>query len=134
MLTQEELNVYAERAAVLRALGFYSYEAYLKSDLWQEIRHKILAPAARCCGCNRKPTQVHHARYSMNVMMGKDVKYLVPVCGTCHHKSEFDNHGEKLGPQRATVKLNSIRRSNTKPYKKSSISRENLWRKILNIE
>ena len=48
MLTAEEQAVYAARDAALKKLGFSSYQTYLHSAIWQDIRRRVLLPSSRC--------------------------------------------------------------------------------------
>ena len=47
-----------------RELGFWCYKDYLKSDLWQEIRSRILPCKCRKCGVEAEC--VHHHRYTID--------------------------------------------------------------------
>lgn len=109
MLTPAEQYQYAQRNTIVRQLGFSSYKTYLLSALWKEIRHQILLPHTRCRACGNRATQVHHNRYLLKDMNGTCLDHLIPVCGRCHKKAEFNRIGSKIGPQRATKKLDQLR-------------------------
>lgn len=68
-----------------REAGFWCYRDYLKSDLWQEIRSRILP--CKCRRCDADAECVHHHRYTRENMAGDDIKHLVPLCTPCHLKS-----------------------------------------------
>jgi hypothetical protein len=118
MLTPDEAQQYRQRTTILKQLGFSSYDNYCHSALWATIRAKILVPQARCRACGAPATQVHHNRYRREDMDGSNLRYLIPVCSTCHQQAEFNRAGEKIGPQRATAKLDTMR-----------IEMQKIWRK-----
>lgn len=110
---------YGARNKNLRAMGFENYREYLKSEIWQRIRRLILREGVECVGgCGRAATQVHHGRYSRDVLEGRDLRHLYPICGGCHFRSEFTKAGEKLGPGRATKKLRRKAHRNGRPLKR----------------
>lgn len=80
---------YQERDAILRSLGFGSYKEYLRSMLWQVIRQRVLAASPACYGCGNPAKQVHHTRYTVDVLAGHDDSTLRSVCGGCHKTAEF---------------------------------------------
>lgn len=97
---------YAKRNAILREMGFSTYRAYLKSDLWRSIRERVLIRDGRKCRacCSKKPkrtaTQVHHQSYDHAAMRGENLEAMIAVCGYCHRKAEF-REGEKSNVQGA---------------------------------
>lgn len=98
--------VYSQRNCILKKLGYSSYQIYLKSDLWSDIRAKQLEKEPNCMSCGKKATQVHHTVYTHKVLDGRNDQGLHSVCGKCHFKSEFrEGDREKLNPKQATVKL-----------------------------
>lgn len=61
------------------------YEAYLKGDVWNIIRKRVLALFGnKCAGCRRKATEVHHRDYRPRVLRGEDDTPLVALCRSCH--------------------------------------------------
>ncbi len=87
---------YGGRSNTLRCIGFATYDDYLNSELWAGIRGVVLGthPLCAICGITRA-TQVHHQSYKKTVMLGENLKPLVPVCDTCHRKIEFTTTGHK---------------------------------------
>lgn len=82
---------YAARDANLRALGFSSYQAYLASEMWAEIRGKVLErDGEKCRLCGKPAGQVHHTSYAREVLAGRDLHRLAAICGGCHLYIEFD--------------------------------------------
>jgi hypothetical protein len=74
-----------ERSDVLFRLGFSDYKSYLKSDLWKDVRKKVMErDQYRCKFCNKKATHVHHEHYNLDTMSGKNLRHLHSVCKDCH--------------------------------------------------
>lgn len=87
---------YAERDALLRQLGFASYEVYQSSVLWAEIRLAVLNQSKfKCVLCSGHANQVHHASYSDDNLLGRSLRGLHPICNGCHREVEF-NGADKL--------------------------------------
>ena len=82
-----------------KQLGYSSYQAYLKSDLWQQIRVFVFNNIGReCIYCFDKATQIHHWRYNINCMRGKQealLRDLVPICAKCHKAVHFNGQTKK---------------------------------------
>lgn len=89
------------RKATLRSLGFASYQDYLASQLWAEIRRQVLADNTNCIRCRKPAEQVHHETYCLEVLAGRDRSKLHSICGNCHRKAEFDHRGRKTSLARA---------------------------------
>ncbi len=84
---------YVERNETLKEMGFTSYNAYLESDLWREIKRKMLSKtiAVRCRICLRRNAKtLHHSSYERSVLLGENLTPLVPICHGCHKAIEFD--------------------------------------------
>lgn len=75
-----------ERKQSLASLKFPSYQHYLRSPLWKQIRARVFARAeGRCEDCqDNPPTEVHHLSYGLGVMSGNDDLELRAVCSQCH--------------------------------------------------
>jgi hypothetical protein len=68
----------------LEALGYQTYEAYLKSDHWQRVRRlKFARNGARCEECGgRSRLEVHHLSYDR---LGRErLEDLKVLCRACH--------------------------------------------------
>lgn len=102
-------RAYAERSRALKLLGYRNYEDYLLSDTWARIRGDQLEKSPDCYGCGYRATQVHHGRYTVDILSGNDRRHLYSVCDGCHELAEFDE-GRKVGPSEATVRLKRRRR------------------------
>lgn len=108
---------YIERNDNLKALGFNSYDQYLRSELWKGIRDRMLAKHPRCYVCRRKASQVHHGAYRKVDLDGSTDRQLFSVCARCHRHLEFrKSDGHKLPPEYATNKMHTMARGR---YEKS---------------
>lgn len=118
------LAAYNRRNKVLRGLGFASYQEYLDSPLWAEIRdRKLAAEEWRCFACGRPAGQVHHGDYKDSTLAGPpdwrndgwarwlEAAELYAVCKTDHEWSEY-YLGSKLPPEVATQRLKNRRAKN----------------------
>ncbi len=84
-----------KRSKKLRKLGFKSYPAYLKSDLWKDIKSRLLGADVRCVVCEQDAETLHHRDYNYHTLSGKDCSTLEPICFQCHRLIEFYIGGEK---------------------------------------
>ena len=77
-------NIYEHRDDNLRRLGFKSFRAYKRSDLWRSIEARVLAgsPRCRCCG-QRRADRVHHRAFDPATLSGDSIAALTPLCETC---------------------------------------------------
>lgn len=82
---------YTDRDTILRSIGFKSYEDYLKSEFWANIRTAAIERHGKNCAlCGKdKSIQVHHTRYDRATLIGEQLRFLVPVCRNCHLDIEF---------------------------------------------
>lgn len=89
-------NAYTQRSKTLVEIGFNSYPEYLASDLWRSIRASILHRDNRKCRmCSKQATEVHHASYAKDVMLGENHGLLASVCNDCHCVIERNSDGTK---------------------------------------
>lgn len=92
----------AERSDSLAKLGFLSYTAYQKSDLWSDIRSRVLLrDGGKCQGCESDANQVHHSSYDLETMSGKSLRHLQSSCGSCHMRSHFSGSAERINKKGA---------------------------------
>ena len=102
------MNCYKRRSKNLSSIGFKSYPEYLNSKLWKAIRSKVLKNTHfKCDVCRGKATQVHHRSYSVATLLGKEPRWLIPICGECHVDSEFDESGGKRTVSKTNSHMNS---------------------------
>tara|TARA_R110000824_G_scaffold128568_5_gene289596 strand:- start:3703 stop:4257 length:555 start_codon:yes stop_codon:yes gene_type:complete len=97
---------YKNRNEILEELGYDDYRDYLKSELWAEIRDRVLKESnyeCICCanrniGTTKKKTlvmQIHHMVYTKENLSGESLYGLVAICRSCHVKAEFKPKGKK---------------------------------------
>jgi hypothetical protein len=85
---------YRDRDETLRRMGFKSYQHYLQSSLWRDIRQRAIdAAQKRCVRCGRNrgkgvTLQVHHRAYDLRTLVGGDLRSLSVVCKGCHKLAE----------------------------------------------
>ena len=110
-------ETYAQRDILLSQLGFASYSTYLESDLWKSIRTAAFNLHGIDCRLCRKRTRVlHHISYCLDVLIGKELKWLIPLCNECHYKVEFDHKDRKRSLEGAKFIYYKL----TNPKKKSA--------------
>lgn len=89
---------------VYKKLGFDEYSEYLKSNLWKDIRKKILEDSSYSCYvCGWNPRgkrqayklQVHHKQYDIFTMQGLALENLIPLCYKCHRVAHFGTASRK---------------------------------------
>jgi hypothetical protein len=98
-------TTYSERGIALSEIGFPSYSDYLSSGLWESIRFRVFEVDRNCRGCGSNATQIHHANYSVDTLLGRNLDWLMPICGICHHKIEFREDGSKRSMNEANEAL-----------------------------
>lgn len=88
----EKKETYRIMPPAWKELGFRSYDAYIKSRLWWNIRQLILERDGRCCQvCGSPSKTVHHIDYTKIIMLGKgDQHELITLCEPCHNFVEQD--------------------------------------------
>lgn len=99
-------KTYGARDVNLRTIGFASYADYLASPLWQAIRARFIGKGRQCLRCGRPATEVHHKRYSVDVLRGASSGAgLIAVCHECHKRCEFREDGSKVTLKEANSRL-----------------------------
>ena len=102
-------DIFLERAAALRRIGFSSYPAYIKSPLWSRIRDLVFSFLGFDCHfCAEPGAQVHHGLYSLEILAGLDLSALYVVCDTCHKRGSFMKGRELLPPKQATRRMTAL--------------------------
>ena len=77
----------------LTRLGFKTYQEYLKSDHWKDIKSRwvVSGRLCECAVCAEKKYELHHKSYKR---LGKEtLGSLMPLCRT-HHKLVHQISGE----------------------------------------
>jgi len=96
---------YQDRDDILLRLGFASYQQYLNSELWRLIKSRAFkVHGTKCKVCGKETTTLHHKNYEWEVLSGKTVKGLVPLCVECHYHIEF-YQGQKCSLSQANNRL-----------------------------
>lgn len=109
---------YGGRDFALSQLGFSSYQHYLKSFLWAQVRSKAFEIHGReCFGCRGKATQIHHSSYVVQALQGDYVDMLYPICGRCHRMIEY-KADRKVAPSTATKRLKKLHKEAMKRPKR----------------
>lgn len=106
-----DYSEYERRNENLLILGFKDYAQYCRSKLWKSIRDSRIANEPRCYGCGRPAVQVHHTRYTKEVLAGESTDGLYSICKRCHWYCEFTKSGKKRSPADATKHLLVIRKA-----------------------
>lgn len=84
-----------KRSEDLKSMGFSSYDAYLRSDLWLGIRARVLSAQPTCELCGQPAECVHHQHYGRKTLEGKTLENLKALCHPCHQYIEFEADGQK---------------------------------------
>ena len=85
------------------------YEEYLASELWKEIRARILKRDFNLCKrCGDLASQVHHRDYKKKTLAGKNDSALWSLCGGCHRFISRNRKG-RARSQKQTERLLWIR-------------------------
>jgi hypothetical protein len=85
-----------------KELGFRSYDAYIKSRLWWNIRQLVLERDGRCCQvCGSPSKTVHHIDYTNIIMLGQgDQHELITLCEPCHN---FVEQSKRLSEKKSLL-------------------------------
>lgn len=72
----------------LSSIGYKTYDDYLKSDRWQQIRDQVFGfYGKRCYFCqSSKFVQCHHLEYSHKILLEGNLLKLIPLCRDCHKR------------------------------------------------
>lgn len=108
---------YEARNIFLRQLKFKDYKSYLKSRLWKKVRGKVFKKKGCACEiCGNYATEIHHSRYHKNDLLGRNLKFLHPLCRDCHYSIEFDGE-KKLSLKEAVKKQGVLKEKSAKEQK-----------------
>ena len=99
-------STYEKRDIALRSLGYPDYWFYLQSELWADIRNRVLDRDGQLCvACRTLASQVHHTDYFEDTLLGTRLDALVSICRRCHEAIEFQGPSGKRTLKRANLKL-----------------------------
>lgn len=89
-----------------RGLARRKYAEYLRSDLWNSIRARVLRrDGNRCQCCGARAECVHHRNYSGATLSGSRLDGLLALCGGCHESIHRGSGGKLLGVDATEAKL-----------------------------
>lgn len=113
--------------ATWKELGFRSYDAYINSRLWWNIRQIVLERDGKCCQVCGTPSKiVHHIDYTIIIMLGKgDQHDLITLCEPCHNFVEQD---KKISEKKTL--LNQL----FGQYSKNTLDEWQIWAKQFNTD
>lgn len=123
---------YRYRDDNLRAIGFDSYDAYLRSPLWADIRIRVLERCgAKCEACRKRmAAQVHHRAYDPATLRGDHIDALTATCFRCHNRAEnkqkpyYQGEAGQRGYQRLQRANDTVLRKARKAAKREAKARE----------
>lgn len=114
---QVVMRPYRKRNQKLYALGFRTYQEYLQSDLWKDIRKRVLERDNGACRyCGKRATAVHHSSYTKAALTGTSLDALFAICHTCHHHIEFNGDGSKARIHEVRERGKTLCRNNGAPH------------------
>jgi hypothetical protein len=92
----------------LKAVGFDSYEEYLRSDHWAEVHksYRMSGLPQECMACGDYPFQLHHRSYRR--LGHEDLSDVIPLCRSCHYRLHAHAKEYRLGVERTTQVLQDI--------------------------
>jgi hypothetical protein len=87
---------YERRKENVQAVGYTSYQDYLKSDEWARLRYVTLQRWPYCLLCRKPSSQVHHLNYNVETLLGRCQDSFVCLCDDCHRAIEFDGSRKRV--------------------------------------
>ena len=77
--------------------NFETYQDYLNSPMWAEIRKRVWnRDNGTCVACDAPGHCVHHRSYKERVLRGEWDSDLITLCDACHKYIEFESDGSKI--------------------------------------
>jgi hypothetical protein len=93
---------------ILKEKGFESYLEFLNSDLWKQLKSKMLNAnipySCVCCG-SKNLLQLHHRRYKKNDLLKLKITNLCWVCRSCHQEIHKLSELEHIHISHATRRI-----------------------------
>ncbi len=114
-----KFDAYSNRDQILKSLGFNSYRSYQSSDLWVEIRQRVITRSNGKCECcsSKDGHSVHHIDYSIKTLLGDSIDQLIHLCKECHYIVEFAENGKKRSFDKSQAKLRRLKKVNLEVQK-----------------
>lgn len=112
----------------LGALGFDSYDAYLRSPEWKALRRRVGTAVKWTCPCGAVATQIHHRTYAR---IGREkLSDLEAVCKGCHSKiHEYRAQGATLEAATTAVLEGGSPRQTNKEKRRAKRGRQKAERR-----
>ena len=112
MKANDRASVYKRRAGAMKKTGYISYEQFLASDLWREIKNASASEYKNsdiCCFCRSTERVVlHHKKYTKTNFTKAVMKNLIPVCSKCHYRIHCLEKEYNIDTMRATLVYNIL--------------------------
>ncbi len=93
---------------ILKQKGFSSYSEFLNSDLWKQLKAKMLKARIpyNCICCNSNHLlQLHHRKYKKDDLLKLRITNLCWVCRSCHEEIHKLAELEHIHISHATRKI-----------------------------
>jgi hypothetical protein len=100
---QESDPVYKKAWKVLKTLGFKSYVEYFKSEMYFNIKRRVLETYTKCACCDSQSTQVHFSNHKLSVLTGKVLHKIVPLCGKCYRLMWYEGDTKRTAKEAFNV-------------------------------
>lgn len=109
---QTRVQVYIRRNKLLKKLGFDSYQQFLASDKWREMKktqYQDYVNGKACCFCgSNEEVHLHHAKYKKGNLDRAKVSGTLPVCAVCHLGIHTIEKMLDIDTNRATIVFNIV--------------------------
>lgn len=106
---------YSRRKKALKKLGFKTYQEYLDSPFYKQVRTAAFGiKGTDCILCSKPANVIHHNRYKRADLVGETFDHLHPICNACHYLIEFDDNDRKRNLKDVQVEFNRLLQSRGK--------------------
>jgi hypothetical protein len=90
------MSRYPERDFILRRMGYQTYNGYLRSKFWKELRERFFkARGRKCRTCPGDATQIHHVYYTSANLRGETFDGMDGICSHCHRTLETKSRSKR---------------------------------------
>lgn len=114
------IRQYGARNRNLKKLGFNSYEEYLLSDKWKQLRDyaesKGFLKKCSVCGAT-KDLILHHRKYVYLLKpLKKQIRHLKTLCRSCHEEvHKMTERGKRYGLSTSVRRLRKLKLKDQQP-------------------